>query len=194
MPNQENVSIKNNANANVNVISALATSLDGYVTTSYADDNRVRGNAYMANDVFDLPGGATVAFALDPSALNETEGVFILPVNLQSSAEEIRYKIYEADNYTGGVVKQYYNANRNASDSYDFIVYQGVTGYETAVVLQIHSVFASSQGANESASSGGSSNALILNNAKVYIFEVENLGTGTTTVEYDTTIYQIPFS
>lgn len=169
-----------------------SASNDAVRMTTYADDYIIRGKAFKAIDVVDIDGGDTIYFSLDPTLLKDSQSVFILPINIQSSAERIALRVYENTDYTGGTIKQYYNANRNASDSYDFVVKQGaLTGTVKGTLLQQHTVFATSQGINESASQGGSSNALVLNNDYVYLFEVENLGSGSTTMEYDTTIYQI---
>ena len=174
-----------------NIWNTLSSSRDGLLTTSYADDYIVRGNAFKVNDFFDVAGGASISFTLDPTALTSDQFVFILPITIQSSEERVEFRIYENTDYTGGAVKQYYNANRNFPDSYDFVVHQGTSGTTEGTELQKHVVFASSQGINESSGQGGSSNALMLNTDYVYLFEITNLGSGSTTVEYDTTIYQI---
>ena len=62
-------------------------SFDAIKTTNYADDYTVRGNNYVFSNVIDLAGGATVNFLLDLSSVPSTDGMFILPFAIASSAE-----------------------------------------------------------------------------------------------------------
>ena len=187
MANPSTVDIRNNANGNVNVFNGLSASYDGFIATAYADDYIVRGNGFKANDVLQLSAGQTLAFAVDLSAVDADKTLFVLPVSVQSSSEIVLLTIYEATSYTGGTVKQYYNANRNVSDTYSFVVKQGVTGYETTKPIEKHAAL----GTGKSSSGVNTTNATIYNSNNVYIYELLNTGNGSTYVTYDTTIYEV---
>ena len=176
-------------------LKSASFSNDAIRITTYEDDYTVRGNAFKRNNVVDLAGSTTINFLIDLSAVPLTDGVFVLPVAIQSSEEEVQFRLYEDTDYSGGTPVQLYNVNRLMADSYNLVVTSASTGTDKGTLIRTHAAFGSSTGAAaQNFGTGGGLEITILNPSKNYLIELENLGTGTTRLEYDATVFEIPFS
>ena len=180
-----NIIVRNNAQA--------SASGDAMITTSYSDDYAVQGYEWTMNDVIATTGAETITFLINLSQIPEGSGFFLLPIDFKTSEEITDFYIYEDTDYVGGVVVEPINRNRITATQKDknFIITTGATGTTKGTELFHHVAFGSSQGVNISPSGGGSERALILDTSKNYIAEF--VISGTTKVEYDVHMFEVPF-
>lgn len=173
---------------------------DGLIATSYEDDYAVQGYEWTVNAVEDIGATAVLQFLLDFSAVPSTDGIFVLPVMIKSSASEVRFRLYEDTDYSGGTTITPWNRNRAFQQAKNFVITGGVvginapTGTDKGTLLPEHAAFAASQGNIQNSAIGGTSRPIILDRTKKYLLELENTGGDATTIEYEGLIFQIPFS
>lgn len=167
---------------------------DGIITTTYANDYSTRGNNFMFVNTASIAGETTVNFLIDLSSVPSDNTIFVETISLISSASEVSMCIYEGADYTGGTTVTGYNANRNVSDSYNFVVTTGATdsGSGKGTLIRKKSAFGSTGVAHTTA--GGTAiddKFVILNNTKKYLIELTNEGTDATKVSYSVNTFEI---
>jgi len=172
-----------------NIANAFSSSADGLVTTSYSDDNTVRGNSYIFNAIETFAGAGSVNFLVDNSNVPEANAMFILPFVLKSSEETAIIRVYEDTDYTGGTSVTPRNANRNFTDTPNFVVTTGATGSDKGTLIREHAAFATSQGNVIVSGIGGAIGNTVLNNSKNYLVEIE--AEGATRIEYDANVFEL---
>lgn len=172
--------------------SVASYSGDAILTTNYSDDYTFKGRRFICNGVEDIATGTSVYYLFNLSAVETDGSVFILPLRAKSSEEEIRIKLYEDTDYTGGTSECIKKVNRKGTYTPNLIITKGATGTTKGDLITEHAIFASSGffGTTTSAT-GGSSAPLILDQTKNYLIEISNEGAGTTTVEHDFDIFEL---
>jgi len=168
----------------------LSYSGDGIISTSYADDYIVRGNAWSISMVTTLSASGSVSFLLTPSTAHS---YFIPPIGLQAEDEKVLLKIYEDGNYSGGTPVTLINRNRNSTATFSGTLTTSSSGASKGTKIIEHAAFASSEKHSTSVNAqAGGSGALILNSNKKYYVEIENSSTSDQTdIEYDAIIFEI---
>lgn len=155
------------------------------VSTSYADDGVVKGQAFNLNDVITVPGSTTLYFLLDLSALG-SKVAFTMPIFLEAFSEDVCVYIYEGTDYSGGTPLTPYNLNRLSSNTPSMVVTAGATGTVLGTELRHHRIAAS----NKNPGQRTTLPFLILNHSKKYLLVVENQTAVDTLFEYDLTIFE----
>lgn len=172
----------------------LAFTKNGIVATTYADDSIVRGAAFSRSDVIDLPASGTVSFLFDATAFVDEYVYFVPPIYFKSSETEVNLIVYEDTDYAGGTIVPVYDRNRRSGNTISANLTVGATGTDKGTPIIKHAAFAASQGNVQNSASGGSVNPIILDSAKAYLIELENIEASATRVEYDVTVFETPAS
>lgn len=174
------------ARASQAILKSLATSRNGLVTTTYADDGIVSGVGHAVAGSVDITAGTTINFLVDLSSVDADKYVFSLPVRITSGSQDVDMKVYEGTDYAGGSAVSTFNPNRNASDTKQTVITSGATGTVKGTQFIHRHAFAS----NQSSGSANSYSFLILDKTKNYLIELTNEGASTTTVDYETMIFE----
>lgn len=164
----------------------LSTSKDGIITTTYADDGSVEGIGHNMNGIETLTGGQGVNFLIDLSSVPAESYIFVLPIIVTTSLEDVTVKLYENTDYSGGTNHTTFNVNRNISNNRNFVITKNATGATKGTAIRQRFISANffHSGTKESIT------FLIFNTSMNYLFEIVNSGSITTTVTYDALIFE----
>ena len=169
----------------VKLLDKLSYSKDAILTTNYANDYIVRGYGFGIEDTAEITAGASAYFLFDPTAL-VNKSVIFLPIEACTTLEDIEFVIYEDTDYTGGATVTPRNLNRNFSDSLDSVITLGATGSDKGTQLKKRVATSDKKAGGRL----GEGSLTILDVTKKYLIEIKNLGTGTTTVCYQSLFYE----
>ena len=177
------------------ILTGLANSKEGYITTSFSADYGARGRKWMCNSKFELAKNTSVYFLLDLSNLPVDKVFIIDPIIFSSNKTEVEMIAYENTDYTGGNVFQCRNVNRRIEnpDVYDYVLTIGATGTNKGTQFAIHTAFGSSGNPAKPSNTGTSRNTspYFLNTDYNYLLEFKNVDTSdTTTVEFEGFLYE----
>lgn len=144
---------------------------DGVLSTSYLDDNIVKGNVYTITLVPQI-NTTTVYFTSEVSAGQELDFIFLLPLNFSVETGTLVVNIYEDTDYTGGSLLNIVNRNRTSPNTSKLDVKQGATGATKGTLLYSKLYGTSAFGGAVGGGSGVTSNSIILNTSKRYLYEL----------------------
>lgn len=149
---------------------------DGLVVTSYLDDNIVKGNVFSITLAQSFTASTPIYFTSNYATPGNVNAVFLLPILLTPSAGTALFKIYEDTEYAGGTALIPIDRNRTTANSSEITVLSGATGSTAGTLLFTYLFGTDSAGGPFGASGGGagsSSNAIILDKTKKYLYEIE---------------------
>ncbi len=168
----------------------------GHVTTTYADDYTIRGNAFVFEKNFTIASGGTLNILVDYSTYTPTaeqEGlIFIYPPQFSTTAGAVMVNVYRGTNYSGGTEFDAINPNTTASKTTSGTTFtSGATGSTKGTEVLNYLVGASSTNQN---SGGGSVSGLqyfIRPNTDKTLVEIVNNSGEEITFKYGQGLYEI---
>ena len=165
---------------------------NGLITTSYAEDALNKGQEWYAGAVVDLASEGILNFLLDFSEVPANREIRIFARNVSSSEEEIRFRIFRDTDYTGGDAVTVFNRNTITAeqDEKNFVITSGATGTDKGTQYPELVAFASNSFLGGNNPGALSVNILKLDTSVNWLLEIENVGTGTTTVFYEGIIFE----
>ena len=164
------------------ITSTLADSKTALVSTSFADNEIVKGNAYQVHRRFIVPTGG-LKLVLDLSNVSVDKALFTLPIRMATSEGQVFVNTYIIDNYTGGTLIQAINRNGESLNVAEGEFKTGVTSTDVAgddLRQYIVGVLSTNQ---FSGGGSGGGNAPKIFGKKIIMIDVENQET--TSVEFE---------
>lgn len=156
------------------VYKPLSNSGDALLTTGYRDNYINKGQSY-ANEAIRIQTGANTEFFVLDASLCDCDKVYKLPISVAPSAGYVTVALYEATNYVGVTALTFINRNRTISTlPKTTLKLCSVAG--TIKGTELFNTLFGTEATRQNAGggSGASSNALILDTTKKYLFEVYN--------------------
>lgn len=151
----------------------VSYSKDALVTTSYRDDNIVRGNIFSYGIIVSAVSETPIYYTFDKGDLTEFNALFLLPIVINPTNGYVQLNIYEDTLYSGGTQIYATNRNRNSSITQKGIVRTAPTVTVTKGTLLSLSEISGVDSTNQNSGGGRaeSADALVLDVAKRYLFE-----------------------
>lgn len=169
----------------------LANDKKAVVSTSYADDYTVQGKHFLATKRITIGTGASVYILIDMAAAAASgKNVYFNPMAISTSEETVEFTIYIDSNYTGGTAIAANNLNFTAAAIAETTIKQGATG-TTKGNNKIEGAAFASSGFLTSGPGEAKSIGFIADTSKKILVEIENKGTGDTTIVFNQSFFEI---
>ena len=145
---------------------------DGFITTSYRDDNIVRGKIFSYGLIVTGVAGTPIYFTSEQGTLEDDSGLFLLPIVANPTTGYVQFNLYEDTEYTGGTQILATNRNRVSSITQRDVVKSGATGTVKGALLSFSDIFGvDSTNQNAGGGRGVSSDSILLDPTKKYLYE-----------------------
>lgn len=151
----------------------LSGSKTGIITTTFEDDERVKGHNRVYEMSLSLSTGLNY-FLFDSSSVVD-RAVFSLPISISAPEGPVSFELFEGGNYSGGVSLATFNPNRLTDFTHQAVLTGGASGSDEGTSLVSQS-FGAAGGFFSSAQpgEGGSSQPSIHDPSKNWLFVINN--------------------
>lgn len=171
------------------LLKVLSSSKNAILSTDYANDEIVKGNAFQVHRIFEIPSGGK-KLVLDLTNISD-DFTFTLPLRLATNEGQCWVNTYKIDSYTRGDIVPVINRNGTSAHTPNGVFKAGVTSTDVAGDdLRQYIVGTLSTNQNSGGGIGGSSNIKIFGK-DIIMFDVENKENSTIYLELNFNWYEI---